>query len=39
MGIPPPGFTDPPTKNKFGYLVLCFDALKARFLKRSLRTP
>ena len=36
IGMPPPGFTVPPTKNRFGYFVLCFGALKARFLKRSL---
>ena len=39
IGMPPPGFTEPPTKKRFGYFVLCFGALKARFLKRSLTTP
>ena len=39
IGMPPPGFTEPPTKNRFGYFVLCFGALNARFLKRSLTTP
>jgi len=39
IGMPPPGFTDPPTKKRFEYLVLCFGALKARFFQRSLTTP
>ena len=39
IGMPPPGLTEPPTKKRFGYRVLCFGALKARFLKRSLTTP
>ena len=39
IGMPPPGFTEPPTKKRFGYFVLCFGALKARFLNRSQTTP
>ena len=39
MGMPPPGLTEPPTKNRFGYFVLCLGALKARFFQRSLTTP